>query len=65
MSAEKTVKNRDWRERRIAAINRQIGKYNGTRSINEYYADEHLRICQSKCKTKKEYKEWTLANGKV
>ena len=65
MSAETTVKNRDWRERRISAINRQIDKYNGTRSINEYYADEHLRICQSKCKTKKEYKIWIRTNGKA
>lgn len=65
MSAEKTVKNRDWRERRISAINRQIDKYNGTRSINEYYADEHLQICQSKCKTKKEYKIWIRTNGKA
>ena len=65
MSAETTVKNRDWRERRISAINRQINKFNGTRSINEYYADEHLQICQSKCKTKKEYKLWTRTNGKA
>jgi hypothetical protein len=65
MSAETTVKNRDWRERRISAINRQINKFNGTRSINEYYADEHLQICQSKCKTKKEYKIWIRTNGKA
>ena len=46
MSAERTVQSRDWRERRISAINRQIDKFNGTRSVN-YYADEHLQICQS------------------
>ena len=65
MSAEKTVQSKDWRERRIAAINRQIDKFNGTRDINEYYADEHLKICQSKCKTKAEYKIWIRKNGKV
>ena len=65
MSAEKTVQSKDWRERRIAAINRQIDKFKGTRDINEYYADEHLQICQSKCKTKAEYKIWTRKNGKA
>ena len=65
MSAEKTVQSRDWRERRIAAINRQTNKFNGTRSVAEYYADEHLKICQSKCKTKAEYKIWTRENGKA
>ncbi len=65
MSAEKIAPNRDWRERRIAAINRQTNKFNGMRSVAEYYADEHLQICQSKCKTKAEYKIWTRENGKV
>ena len=65
MSAEKTVQSKDWRERRIAAINRQTNKFNGQRSVAEYYADEHLQICQSKCKTKAEYKIWTQKNGKV
>ena len=46
MSAEKTVKSKDWRERRISAINRQIDKFKGTRSIAEYYADEHLQVCR-------------------
>ena len=65
MSAEKIVPSKDWRERRIAAINRQTNKFNGMRSVAEYYADEHLQICQSKCKTKKEYKLWTRTNGKA
>ena len=65
MSVEKTVKNRDWLERRIAAINRQVDRFRGERTIAEYYADEHLQICQSKCKTKKEYKIWIQTNGKA
>ena len=65
MSAEKTVQSRDWREKRIEAINRQTNKFNGMRSVAEYYADEHLQIIQSKCKTKAEYKRWTRENGKV
>ncbi len=65
MSAEKTVKNRDWRERRISAINRQIDRFRGERTIAEYYADEHLQVCLSKCKTKKEYKIWIRTNGKA
>jgi hypothetical protein len=65
MSAEKTVQSRDWREKRIEAINRQTNKFNGMRSVAEYYADEHLQIIQSKCKTKAEYKIWTRENGKV
>ncbi len=54
MSAEKIAPSRDWRERRIAAINRQTQKCNSMRSGAEDYADEHLKICQSKCKTKAE-----------
>ena len=65
MSLEKTAANRDWREKRIDAINRQVTKCRGERSVAEYYADEHLQICQSKCKTKAEYKKWTRENGKV
>ena len=65
MSAEKTVQSKDWREKRIEAINRQTNKFNGMRSVAEYYADEHLQIIQSKCKTKAEYKIWTRENGKV
>ena len=65
MSAEKTVTSRDWRERRISAINRQIDKFNGTRTVAEYYAEEHLQVIQSKCKTKKEYKKWIRENGKA
>ena len=65
MSAEKTVQSRDWREKRIEAINSQTNKFNGMRSVAEYYADEHLQIIQSKCKTKAEYKIWTRENGKV
>ncbi len=65
MSVEKTVKNRDWRERRIDAINRQVDRFRGERTIAEYYADEHLQVCQSKCKTKKEYKIWIQTNGKA
>ena len=65
MSLEKTAANRDWREKRIDAINRQVTKCRGERSVAEYYADEHLQICQSKCKTKAEYKIWTRQNGKA
>ena len=65
MSLEKTAANRDWREKRIDAINRQVTKCRGERSVAEYYADEHLQICQSKCKTKAEYKIWTRENGKA
>ena len=65
MSAEKTVKSKDWRERRISANNRQIDRFGGERTIAEYYADEHLQVCQSKCKTKAEYKIWTRQNGKA
>ena len=65
MSAEKIVTSSDWREKRIEAINRQTNKFKGMRSVAEYYADEHLQIIQSKCKTKAEYKIWTRENGKV
>ena len=51
MSLEKTAANRDWREKRIDAINRQVTKCRGERSVAEYYAEEHLQVIQSKCKT--------------
>ena len=63
MSLEKTAANRDWREKRIDAINRQVTKCRGERSVAEYYAEEHLQVIQSKCKTKKEYKKWISQNG--
>ena len=65
MSVKKIAPNKDWREKRIEAINRQTNKFNGMRSVAEYYANEHLQIIQSKCKTKAEYKIWTRENGKV
>ena len=65
MSLEKTAANRDWREKRIDAINRQVTKCRGERSVAEYYAEEHLQVIQSKCKNKKEYKKWIRENGKA
>ena len=53
------------REESLPLIDRQTNKFKGTRSVAEYYADEHLQICQSKCKTKAEYKIWTRENGKA
>jgi hypothetical protein len=54
-----------WQTRRIAAMNRIINRKGNARVFAEHYADEHLRVCQSQCKTKKEYKIWTRTNGRV
>ena len=66
MSAEKIVQGKDWRERRIAAINRQIDKFNGTRDINEYYADEQCyKFVKVNVKLKRSIRYWIQKNGKV
>ena len=54
----------DWVTKRIAAMNRLLKK-NNNRPFHEHFIDEHWRLMNTKCKTKKEYKAWTRANGKV
>lgn len=46
----------DWKTRRIGAMNR-ILKGKNHRAFHEHFADEHLRVCESKATSKKEYKE--------
>ena len=50
-----------WQSKRIDAINRKIrhGKAKGysAQHIAENYIEEHFKICQSKAKSKKEYKQ--------
>ena len=50
-----------WQSKRIDAINRKIrhGKAKGysAQHIAENYIEEHFKICRSKAKSKKEYKQ--------
>ena len=55
----------DWITRRVGAINRIINSKGNTHPSHEHFIDEHWRLMNTKCKTKKEYKIWTRANGKV
>jgi len=55
----------DWVSRRVSAINRVLKSKGNHRSFHEHFIDEHWRLMNTKCKTKKEYKIWTRANGKV
>tara|TARA_Y100000289_G_C3869298_1_gene122625 strand:+ start:190 stop:411 length:222 start_codon:yes stop_codon:yes gene_type:complete len=49
-----------WQEKRINAINRKIkkgvAKGFSAQDIAENYIEEHFNICNSKAKSKKEYK---------
>ena len=67
MSENQTVSKPkvSWQTRRIAAMNRIINRKGNHRAFCEHFADEHLRVCQSQCKTKKEYKLWTRTSGRV
>ena len=58
MSQEKTV---NWKSRRIEAMNRILKRKHHT--FHEYFAQEHLNVCESKCKTKAEYKQQWRKNG--
>jgi len=53
-----------WINRRVDAINR-ILKKNNHKPMHEHFIDEHWRLMNTKCKTKREYKTWTRINGKV
>ena len=52
---------KDWQSKRIDAINRKIknGVANGysAQNIAENYIEEHFNICNSKEKSKREYKQ--------
>mgnify|MGYP003109161742 FL=1 len=61
MSQKQTV---DWKTRRIGAMNR-ILKGKNHRVFHEHFADEHLRVCESKCKTKSEYKRKWRNDGHI
>tara|TARA_R100000654_G_scaffold485_4_gene1791 strand:+ start:182 stop:415 length:234 start_codon:yes stop_codon:yes gene_type:complete len=52
MKAE--IKN--WKSRRVDAINRKIKRSSDKRAMAENYIEEHYNICNSKAKSKKEYK---------
>ena len=55
----------DWITRRVGAINRILKSKGNHRSFAEHFIDEHWRLMNTKCKTKREYKTWTRINGKV
>jgi hypothetical protein len=55
----------DWISRRVSAMNRILKSKGNHRSFHEHFIDEHWRLMNTNCKTKKEYKIWTRANGKV
>ena len=63
MSLEITAKN--WQSKRIDAINRKIKKSLNPRASSEAFMCEYDRVFNSKCQTKKEYKEWIRTSGKV
>jgi len=52
---------KSWQDRRINAINRKIkkgvAKGYSAQSIAENYIEEHFNICNSKAKSKREYKQ--------
>jgi len=51
---------KSWQDKRINAINRKIkngiAKGYSAQNIAENYIEEHFNICNSKAKSKKEYK---------
>ena len=49
------VEIKSWQDKRINAINRKLKKF-PCRDTAEYYAEEYWRICNSKARSKKEYK---------
>jgi hypothetical protein len=59
MSQKQTV---NWKTRRIEAMNR-ILKGRNLRPFHEHFSEEHFRVCESKCKTKAEYKQQWRKNG--
>ena len=66
MSAEKIVEDSPkWISRRVGAINRILKSKGNHKSFHEHFIDEHWRLMNTKCKTKREYKIWTRENGKV
>ena len=46
-----------WQDRRINAINRKIKRCSNKRAMAENYIEEHFNICNSKAKSKREYKQ--------
>jgi hypothetical protein len=55
----------DWVSKRVNAMNRLLNRKGNHRSFHEHFIDEHWRLMNTNCKTKREYKIWTRANGKV
>ena len=55
----------DWISRRVGAMNRLLKSKGNHRAFHEHFIDEHWRLMNTKCKTKREYKTWTRINGKV
>ena len=55
----------DWVSRRVNAMNRLLNRKGNHISFHEHFIDEHWRLMNTNCKTKREYKIWTRANGKV
>ena len=55
----------DWVTKRVNAMNRLLKSKGNHRSFAEHFIDEHWRLMNTKCKTKREYKTWTRINGKV
>ena len=45
-----------WQTKRIDAINRKIKRCSNKRTMTENYIEEHFNICNSKAKSKREYK---------
>ena len=60
MSQKQTV---NWKTRRIGAMNRVIQSKTKKQVFTEHFAQEHLNVCESKCKTKAEYKQQWRKNG--
>jgi hypothetical protein len=46
-----------WQDKRINAINRKIKRCSNKRAMAENYIEEHFNICNSKAKSKREYKQ--------
>ena len=60
MSQKQTV---NWKSRRIGAMNRIINKKKAKRVFTEHFVEEHMNVCESKCKTKAEYKKQWRKHG--
>ena len=65
MTMSKSQIATDWISRRVKAMHRLLRSKGNHRSFHEHFIDEHWRLMNTNCKTKKEYKIWTRANGKV